>query len=214
MRICIFIFLLIFSVKSAVCEGVKFDFSIGDHIKVKAVGNIMADPPITVTINQNLIKNHEGKNYFKCEVHFSRAPLKSELDALRLAVLPEESVDPIGMGTVYSEKVWKDLQGDLWKIGLIYGKISIPFKYRPSERIMYVIKSADGYYSTSEASADKEGKCDFQWEGGTGRSLIKVITSSDYTKAMDLQTHPVWKTWQFLPSPDGKSGELSPVDRK
>lgn len=210
MKIYAFVSLVVILRQLAVGENVAFTIAINDGVKFEVVSQIVAESPISTTADVTPMKTHEGKSYFKCNIRFSREPSKKELNGLRLSILPKNYLsDPMGMGTVYSEKLWRDLKGGLWKVGLMHAKVSIPLKYKPHERILYSTKSDDGYSSTYETHTDDEGKCNLQWEGGLGISQIKVIPFKDYVKAMNEKTDPMWKTWQFSPSSDGKDGVLS-----
>lgn len=197
----------------AIAEEVAFKMAINDDIKVAVCGSIMADTPISATIDLKLIKNSAGKAYYDCDVHFSRAPSMRELKALQLEILPEDYLsDPLGMGTVYSERAWKDLKGDVWDVNLIRMTATIQTSYGPDEPVLYSITSGSGYADRREIRTDSNGRLVLRWLGLQENSLIRAIPTKDYTGHTQGTTKPVWKRWRFAPSSNGKEGAVTPLN--
>ena len=183
------------------CEDLSLELAINTDEKIAVVGMIHADPPIEVQVEMKHLRKSSVVNFYRVGIGYSRKPSAEELQRLTLSVLPDSNInDPIGYGVVFSERKWKDLDSNPWKVDLKRGLVTLPLKFSPRERLMCRILSGEGYSSMVVKFADDHGNCSVTWEATTGESTIAIIRAVDLREALKKRENPPWKKWKFTPS--------------
>jgi hypothetical protein len=158
------------------CEDLSLELAINTDEKISVVGIIHADPPIQIQVEIKHLRKSSVVNFYRVGIGYSRKPSAEELQRMTLSVLHESNInDPMGYGVVFSERKWKDLDSNPWRVDLKRGLVTLLLKFSPRERLMCRILSGDGYSSTVVKFADDHGNCSVIWEAATGESTIAII---------------------------------------